>query len=131
MLGALIGDIVGSPYEWRNHKSKNFPLFVRSSRMTDDSVLTAAVASALLMGGWREDLEQFKTDLIGELQALGRHYVSVGYGPRFERWLLSDDPAPYQSFGNGSAMRVSPVAWVAESLPECLALAKASAKSVK
>lgn len=128
MLGALIGDIVGSPYEWRTNKSKNFPLFLRSSHMTDDSVLTAAVASALLMGGWKEDLETFKKNLVGQLQALGRHYVGVGYGPRFERWLLSDDPAPYQSYGNGSAMRVSPVAWAAESMEECLALAKASAE---
>lgn len=128
MLGALIGDVVGSPYEWKNIKSKNFPLFRRSSCMTDDSVLTAAVASALLMGGWKEDLEKFKENLVGELQRLGRHYLGVNYGRSFERWLLGNNPVPYNSFGNGSAMRVSPVAWVAESLPECLALARASAE---
>lgn len=127
MLGALIGDIVGSPYEWKSYKSKNFPLFLRRSRMTDDSVLTAAVASALLMGGWREDLKLFQENLVKEFQRLGRAYVDVSYGPRFERWLLSDDPAPYQSFGNGSAMRVSPVAWVAETMEECLTLAEATA----
>lgn len=128
MLGALIGDIVGSPYEWKNIKSKNFPLFRRTSAMTDDSVLTAAVASALLMEGWKKDLEQFKADLVGELRRLGHHYLGFAFGPRFERWLLSDDPKPYHSYGNGSAVRVSPVAWVAESLPECLSLAKASAE---
>ena len=94
MLGALIGDIVGSPYEWKNLKSKNFPLFRRTSCMTDDSVLTAAVASALLLGGWKEDLEHFKTDLVGELRRLGHHYLGFAFGPRFERWLLSDAPSP-------------------------------------
>ena len=94
MLGALIGDIVGSPYEWKNLKSKNLPLFRHSSCMTDDSVLTAAVASALLMEGWKVDLEQFKTDLVGELRRLGHHYLGFAFGLRFERWLLSDDPKP-------------------------------------
>ena len=113
MLGALIGDIVGSVYEWRNRKDKGFPLFQPDCRMTDDSVMTAAVASA---------------HVITEMRRLGRKYPALGYGPRFEAWILSQEPKPYRSLGNGSAMRVSPVAWAAESLSQCLALAKASAE---
>ena len=105
MLGALIGDIVGSIYEWKNCKEKNFPFLQPDCRMTDDSVMTAAVASAVLMGVG--DLEAFKENLVTEMRRLGRQYPGLGYG---------------------SAMRVSPVAWVAESLPQCLALAKASAE---
>ena len=126
MLGALIGDIVGSVYEWHNHKSKDFPLFQPDCRMTDDSVMTAAVASAVLMG--TEDLAQFQTNVVAEMRRLGRQHPRLGYGPRFEAWLANPDPQPYGSLGNGSAMRVSPVAWAAESLSQCLALAKASAE---
>lgn len=126
MLGALIGDIAGSIYEWRNCKSKDFPLVQPGCRMTDDSVMTAAVASALLLGGW-DDLSVFQGCLIKEMQRFGRLYPRRGYGARFERWLSTADPKPYGSLGNGSGMRVSPVAWVAEGLDECLALAKASA----
>ncbi|MFR7688575.1 ADP-ribosylglycohydrolase family protein, partial [Evtepia gabavorous] len=127
MLGALIGDIVGSVYEWRNRKDKGFPLFQPDCRMTDDSVMTAAVASAVLMGGL-EELELFQAHVITEMRRLGRKYPALGYGPRFEAWILSQEPKPYRSLGNGSAMRVSPVAWAAESLSQCLALAKASAE---
>ena len=126
MLGALIGDIVGSVYEWHNHKSKDFPLFQPDCRMTDDSVMTAAVASAVLMG--TEDLAQFQANVVAEMRRLGRQHPRLGYGPRFEAWLANPDPQPYGSLGNGSAMRVSPVAWAAESLSQCLALAKASAE---
>ena len=127
MLGALIGDIVGSVYEWRNRKDKEFPLFQPDCRMTDDSVMTAAVASAVLMGDL-EELELFQAHVITEMRRLGRKYPALGYGPRFEAWILSQEPKPYRSLGNGSAMRVSPVAWAAESLSQCLALAKASAE---
>ncbi|MFQ8928410.1 MAG: ADP-ribosylglycohydrolase family protein [Evtepia gabavorous] len=127
MLGALIGDIVGSVYEWRNRKDKGFPLFQPDCRMTDDSVMTAAVASAVLMGGL-EELELFQAHVITEMRRLGRKYPALGYGPRFEAWILSQEPKPYRSLGHGSAMRVSPVAWAAESLSQCLALAKASAE---
>lgn len=126
MLGALIGDIVGSVYEWHNHKSKDFPLFQPDCRMTDDSVMTAALASAVLMG--TEDLAQFQANVVAEMRRLGRQHPRLGYGPRFEAWLANPDPQPYGSLGNGSAMRVSPVAWAAESLSQCLALAKASAE---
>ena len=127
MLGALIGDIAGSPYEWSNCKSKDFPLLEPRSRMTDDSVMTAAVASAVLMGDL-ENLDAFRQNVITEMRRLGNQFPGLGYGPRFERWLKAEDPQPYHSLGNGSAMRVSPVAWAAESLSQCLALAKASAE---
>jgi len=128
MLGALIGDIAGSIYEWKNIKTKDFPLFRYDSRMTDDSVMTAAVANAVLMTEDLNDLETFQANVVSEMRRMGEVYLGFPYGPRFERWLLSDDPRPYHSLGNGSAMRVSPVAWAAESLPQCLALAKASAE---
>ena len=127
MLGALIGDIAGSPYEWSNCKSKDFPLLEPRCRMTDDSVMTAAVASAVLMGDL-ENLDAFRQNIITEMRRLGNQFPGLGYGPRFERWLKAEDPQPYHSLGNGSAMRVSPVAWAAESLSQCLALAKASAE---
>lgn len=127
MLGALIGDIAGSPYEWSNCKSKDFPLLEPRCRMTDDSVMTAAVASAVLMGDL-ENLDAFRQNVITEMRRLGNQFPGLGYGPRFERWLKAEDPQPYHSLGNGSAMRVSPVAWAAESLSQCLALAKASAE---
>lgn len=126
MLGALIGDIVGSVYEWRNCKSKDFPLFQPDCRMTDDSVMTAAVASALLKND-PSDLEGFRKELIGEMQRLGRIYPHAGYGARFERWLNAETPQAYNSLGNGSGMRVSPVAWVADSLEACEVLARVSA----
>lgn len=126
MLGALIGDIAGSIYEWHNHKSKDFPFLQPQCRMTDDSIMTTAIAAAVLEG--IDDLDEFKAHVIQQMRDFGAKYPGRGYGPRFERWLTSPDPQPYHSLGNGSAMRVSPVAWAAESLPQCLALAKASAE---
>lgn len=127
MLGAMIGDIIGSVYEWNNWKDKRFKLFHPQCRMTDDSVMTAAVASALL-GSDLTDLEQFKENLVAEMHRFGKAYPGLGYGPRFEKWLIQGDTKPYGSLANGSAMRVSPVAWVAETMEECLTLAKASAE---
>ena len=120
MLGALIGDIAGSIYEWHNHKSKDFPFLQPQCRMTDDSIMTTAIAAAVLEG--IDDLDEFKAHVITQMRDFGARYPGRGYGPRFERWLASPDPQPYHSLGNGSAMRVSPVAWAAESLPQCLAL---------
>ena len=127
MLGALTGDIIGSVYEWDNIKGKDFPLFQSACRMTDDSVMTAAVASAILVAGG-EDLEGFRRILVEEMQRLGSKYPEAGYGRRFERWLKTRNPEPYHSFGNGSGMRVSPVAWAAKSMEECLTLARVSAE---
>lgn len=101
MLGAIIGDIAGSVYEFHPHKSKDFPLFSEKSAFTDDTVMTLAVAEALMNGGAEEDY-------IASMQRWGRRYPDGGYGGRFFGWLFQKEPQPYNSFGNGSAMRVSP-----------------------
>ena len=121
MLGAIIGDIVGSVYEWDNIKTKDFPLFVQNCEFTDDTVMTIAVAEGLMNGG-RPD------DYVNAIKRIGRMYPNSGYGGRFNVWLFSDDNKPYNSWGNGSAMRVSPVGWIFDSLEatECAAEISAS-----
>ncbi|MDR1827266.1 MAG: ADP-ribosylglycohydrolase family protein [Methylobacteriaceae bacterium] len=104
MLGAVIGDIVGSVYEWHNIKSKAFPLFNSKSHFTDDTVMTVAVADALLKGGSARDM-------VNSMKLFGRMFPRAGYGGRFKHWLFSENREPYNSWGNGSAMRVSPVGW--------------------
>ena len=104
MLGAIIGDIVGSPYEFNNINTTDFPLFSDKSRFTDDTVMTMAVAEALMEG---EESENYVTSM----KKYGTLYLNAGYGGRFRKWLASSDIEPYNSYGNGSAMRVSPVAW--------------------
>lgn len=105
MLGAIIGDIVGSVYEFSNIKTKEFELFKPDCRFTDDTVMTCAVADAIMSGGSEKDF-------ILSMKKYGRMYPHAGYGGRFRVWLRSMDTEPYNSFGNGSAMRVSPCAWV-------------------
>lgn len=105
MLGAIVGDIVGSVYEWDNIKTKDFPLFRDDCFFTDDTVMTCAVAEAIMNGGQKDDF-------IDAMKKYGRMYPDAGYGSRFDAWIHSNDRAPYNSFGNGSAMRVSPCAWV-------------------
>ena len=122
MLGAIFGDIVGSAYEWNNVKTKNFPLERSGTRYTDDSVMTLAVAKWLL-----EDPSHSESHLIKCMQKLGRGHIKAGYGGRFKEWLLSKAPQPYNSWANGSAMRVSPVALFANSLEETLELARTTA----
>ena len=126
MIGAMIGDIAGSRFEFDNHRSKEFEIFHKRCEFTDDTVMTLAVAKALL--GFAGDLEQFKAELVEIMHELGRKYPDRGYGGRFGWWLFEGETEPYNSFGNGSAMRVAPVAWFAETLEECEALAKASAE---
>lgn len=104
MFGAIVGDIVGSVYEWHNIKTKDFPLFRENCFFTDDTVMTCAVAEAVMNGGLRDHF-------IDAMKKYGRMYPNVGYGDKFSAWLLSDSREPYNSFGNGSAMRVSPCAW--------------------
>jgi ADP-ribosylglycohydrolase len=120
MLGAIAGDIVGSIYEWNNIHTKDFPLFDEKCFATDDTIMTLAVADALLHGGTPDSF-------IDSMKRLGRLYPKAGYGARFGAWLQSDDRKPYNSYGNGSAMRVSPCAWFAKSLEEAEALAESSA----
>ena len=122
MLGAVFGDIVGSAYEWNNVKTKDFPLKTSFTRYTDDSVMTLAVAQWLMT-----DPEHSEEGLIREMQRLGRGHLKAGYGGRFKAWLMSKEPQPYNSWGNGSAMRVSPVALYATSLEEALELARKTA----
>ena len=128
MIGAIFGDIVGSVYEFDNHRSKEFPLFREDCEFTDDSVMTVAVAEALLAHRREDGAEAFKEKLIDAMHKWGHTYPYAGYGGRFGWWLTLSSREPYNSFGNGSAMRVSPVAWYAESLEEAMTLARASAE---
>ncbi len=117
MIGAVAGDIVGSVYEGRPIKTKDFPLFHPRCRFTDDTVLTVAVAEAILMGRPYRDT----------VLELGRRYPHAGYGGAFRHWLQARDPKPYNSWGNGSAMRVSPVGFAFDTEAEILREAAASA----
>lgn len=123
MLGAIVGDIIGSAYEFKNTKRKEFHLFTPRSKFTDDTVMTLAVARWLC-----DDKEHRKEALVQRMQELGRRYPTAGYAGSFMRWLYNPEPQPYNSYGNGSAMRVSPVAFYAHSLQEALGLAKISAE---
>ena len=119
MLGAIAGDIIGSVYEFNNVKTKNFPLFCEDSSYTDDTIMTVAVADWLMYGG----------DLATTMQHYGKTYPCPmgGYGGRFSIWLHEKNPKPYNSWGNGSAMRVSPVGWYFDSLEETMKVAKETA----
>ena len=128
MIGAIIGDIAGSTYEFHSIKTMDFPLFAPGSSYTDDSLMSIAVASALMQTG--ESHDGFKSHAVTSMRQIATKYPCPmgGYGGRFRHWLVSSDPQPYGSFGNGSAMRVSPCGDVAATLDEALALAKQSAE---
>ena len=127
MLGAIIGDIVGSIYEFDSEKIKNFPLFSPGCSPTDDSLMTMAVGVTCVFADTHGESE-FKHTLIRMMREIGRQYPTAGYGDRFFDWLMSDTMGPYGSYGNGSAMRVSPVAYVAKTLAEAEKLARWSAE---
>lgn len=117
MLGAIVGDVVGSRFEWHNIKSKNFKLFTAQDFATDDSIMTLAVAKALL--DYKQgDFDKLRKDTIAAMLEVGRPYKNCGYGLSFYEWIYGDEQKPYNSCGNGSAMRVSAVAYVAKSLDE-------------
>lgn len=122
ILGGIVGDIIGSTREWENVKIEDFELFPQGSRFTDDTVMTLAVAQWLMT-----DPEHTEAGLIKCMQFLGRKYPNAGYGGMFRKWLKSENPQPYGSFGNGSAMRVSPVGLYANSMEEVLELARVTA----
>lgn len=122
MLGAIIGDIVGSRFEWNNHKAKDFELFTAESHFTDDSIMTLAVAQAVMQSG--KNMERLSEIIGPTLQSVGRPYPGSGYGGMFYNWMYSDNPKPYNSYGNGAAMRVSPCGFTADSLEEALELAR-------
>ena len=121
ILGAVAGDIIGSVYERCNIHTTDFELFSPFCRFTDDSVMTLAVAQWLIDGDLSESA------LVRRMQELGRKYKNAGYGHNFKNWLFSEQPQPYNSWGNGSAMRVSPVGWYASTLEEVLHLAEITA----
>ena len=132
MYGALLGDIIGSPYEFdRGNKSKDFPFFDRGARFTDDSVMTIAVADAIMKAtesGAIKSGTKFKDILIDSMHDWGHRYPGAGYGGRFYHWLADSSREPYNSWGNGSAMRVSAAGWTAETLDEAEKLARWTAE---
>lgn len=136
MLGAIIGDIVGSRFEFNNHKNKVFELFSDDCQVTDDSIMTLAVAKAIMEaekitesspGGYGRDSEYYslvERMTIKYLQEIGRRYPDCGYGRMFSGWVFSDDPQPYNSFGNGAAMRISPVGFASRTESEACRLSE-------
>lgn len=120
MIGAIIGDIVGSRFERANCKSTDFELFTEKCHFTDDTVMTLAVAKALLESD--DDLSVLSTNAVKCMQEIGKRYPNCGYGQMFWLWLHKRNPKPYNSLGNGSAMRVSPVAYTARTQTECIVL---------
>ena len=129
MYGALLGDIIGSPFEFdMGNKSKEFPLFSKNSTFTDDSVMTIAVGNAFLDAQPNADIEWIRHRLISSMKQYGRKFPRAGYGGMFRRWLKCDDPQPYGSFGNGSAMRVSSAAWLYNDLETVRSMARLSAE---
>ena len=137
MYGAILGDIIGSPYEFdRGNKSKEFPLFSRYSEFTDDTVMTISVADAFLecLAGKGKcrisdlDEDELKAKLVEKMQDYGRRYPYAGYGGNFAYWLEDENPQPYNSFGNGSAMRVSSVAWLFDDIISVVNAARISAE---
>lgn len=123
MLGAIIGDIVGSRFEWNNHKSKEFELFTDQCQFTDDSAMTLAVACALLDS--KSDYSDLSQKAVGYMQKIGQLYYDRGYGSGFKAWIMSENPQPYNSWGNGSAMRVSACGFIGKDLKEVKKLSKA------
>jgi ADP-ribosylglycohydrolase len=117
MIGAIAGDIVGSRFEWAYMKSKDFELFPpKKCSFTDDSVMTIAIAAALT--DWKAGGGELHNHAIRRMQEFGRRFPHAGYGGKFGRWLESNDPQPYNSWGNGAAMRVSACGWAANSIEE-------------
>ena len=128
MLGCIIGDIAGSTCEFDEFKSKDFPLFQKGCDYTDDTIMTVAVAEALLRA--RAEQVSFREVLVEEMQGYGRMYPHPqgAYGGRFAAWLQTKDPRPYNSFGNGSAMRVAAAGWLFDTLDKTLEMAKVTAE---
>ena len=129
MYGAILGDMVGAPYEFdRGNKSKDFEMWNRKVRFTDDTVMTIAVADAILTAGKDSGEKEIKEELVKKMQAWGRKYPNSGYGGRLIHWLGSRDPKPYGSYGNGSAMRVSSVGWLYDTIEKTREVARWTAE---
>jgi len=128
MFGAILGDMIGAPYEFdRGDKTKDFPLFSEQSQFTDDTVMTIAVAEALLDTLGQPD-ERIRAALVESMRRWGRRYPNAGYGGRFYHWLRAADPKPYGSFGNGSAMRVAAAGWLFDDLETTRHVARLTAE---
>ena len=128
MYGAILGDIIGSPFEFdRGNKTKEFDLFTKGCDFTDDSVMTIAVGEALLAVGTEATVKEIEEALVTNMQDWGKRYPYAGYGGRFRYWLRESNPKPYGSYGNGSAMRVSAVGWLYDSLERTREVARATA----
>ena len=123
MIGAIIGDVVGSRFEFHNILSKDFTFFAPGCTYTDDTVMTCAVAQALMDS--KPDFSDLSEKTVAAMQRIGRQYPCCGYGARFINWMFSDNPKPYNSYGNGSAMRVSPVGFAAHDVEEAKKLSAA------
>jgi len=129
MYGAILGDMIGSPYEFdRGNKTKDFEMFNARVHYTDDTAMTLAVARALLLAGRDADEETMKRAFVECMQNIGRRYAVGEYGGRFAGWLRERDPQPYNSWGNGSAMRVSAVGWFFDTLERTREVARWSAE---
>ena len=128
MYGAILGDIIGSPFEFdRGDKTKNFDLFSKGCDFTDDSVMTIAVGEALLAVGTEATVKEIEEAVITNMQDWGKRYPYAGYGGRFRYWLRERNPKPYGSYGNGSAMRVSAAGWLYDSMERTREVARATA----
>ena len=129
MYGAILGDIIGSPYEFdRGGKTKDFPLFSADSVFTDDTVMTVAVAEAFLNIPGDAEAVAVHWEVTRMMQHFGRKYPHAGYGLRFRQWLWDRNPQPYNSWGNGSAMRVAAVGWLYGDLETVRRMARLSAE---
>ena len=128
MYGAILGDMIGAPYEFdMGKKTKEFPLFCSESQYTDDSVMTIAVAEALLDNQFQDD-ETVKAGLVDSMRKWRKKYPNAGYGGKFWHWLRAKDPKPYGSYGNGSAMRVSSAGWLFDTLEQTRHMARLTAE---
>lgn len=122
MLGAIIGDIVGSRFEWNNIKTKDFEFLTHDCFATDDSIMSLAIAHAVLAS--EGNFDNLGELAVSSMQGIGRFYPGCGYGGRFYNWMFSDNPQPYNSYGNGAAMRVSACGFAADTLEEAMLLSK-------
>ena len=128
MYGAILGDIIGSPFEFdRGDKTKNFDLFSEGCGFTDDSVMTIAVGEALLAVGPEAAVKEIEDAVASNMQDWGKRYPHAGYGGSFRHWLKENNPKPYGSYGNGSAMRVSAAGWLYDSIERTREVARATA----
>lgn len=123
MIGAIIGDIVGSRFEFDNYRAKDFEFLTHKCFFTDDSVMSLAVCEALMH--CKADYSDLNNETIESMRRIGRSYPHCGYGGSFHRWMYSNNPQPYNSYGNGAAMRVSGCGYAANSIAEAVALSKA------